>query len=67
MDKDREERVKAETALLFMQDMARHIDARQEVVHKTMRPIRERGLRDHFFAEAEALIRGTDNDVGNTQ
>ena len=58
MVSDKEERVKAEVALQFMQDMSRHIDARGPVVSKTMTPIRERGARNHFFAEAEALIRG---------
>lgn len=58
MDKDKEAARNAEVALLHMQDVSRYIDARGPVVSSTMKPIRERGLRNHFFAEAEALIKG---------
>lgn len=57
MDRDREEKVRAETALLFMKDMSKHIHARGPVVTNTMKPIRERGMRNHFFEEAEDWLK----------
>lgn len=57
-DEVREELMKAQNALLHMQDIKKQIEARGPVVHSETQPWRDRLVRNHFIQEYEELFRG---------
>lgn len=55
-EEDIQRRIKSENSLAHLKDQERLIIAKEKEAEKVLRPIRKRGIQNHFIQEANELM-----------